>query len=175
MLLALALVCPLAGTTVFSAAGLSAEPKLWPVVDLTSKNVKTVLSDSQTTPVLIETCVTAACGLEEAELKATAQHFAGKIKVVRLDTTKEPKLYASMLIGLALSTGNPFVPLVIAQTNGRWVMHTLYDQHMHPITTVFGLNTSAMIDAFVANQLSPESHEPEAGPHQEVTPKANTI
>jgi hypothetical protein len=174
MVLCAALLCGLVGTATFSRQGHSAEVVTPRVINLTSKNVKSVLVDNNTVPVLIETCVTAACGLENDELNEAVQFFGGKIKVLRLDTTKEPKLYQSMLAAIALASGHPDLPAAIGRTSGRWAMHTLYGPHMRPIASTFGLITSEVIIGFVVVKLTPDP-EQAPPPQQDERPKVDTM
>jgi hypothetical protein len=147
------------------------------VIDLTMKNFKSVMAkvNADGLPVLVETCVTAACGLEKDELNAAVQAMDGKVVVLRLNTTKEPKLYSGMLMQIVAVSGDPTQLFIIAQSNARWAMHTLYAPHMVPLKSLFGLETKETILGFAGSYFEPKGSEGHDDQGPEAAPKANAI
>jgi hypothetical protein len=142
--------------------------------ELTEENFEKVMDPSGKEPFLLETCVTEACTLEQEDLNAVAKVFDGKVRVIRLNSTLHPKLYATFLALAAMTSGQPALPAVIAQTSGRWVMHTVLAPNSMPFASTFGLATGDTIANFTVGILAkvsnakPSGNAPKLDPNKEI-------
>jgi hypothetical protein len=130
--------------------------------ELTDENFQKEMDPSGKEPFLMETCVSEACALEQDDLNLVAKAFAGKVRVIRLNSTLHPKLYATFLFAMAATSGQPNLPFVVAQTSGRWVMHTVLAPNTAPFASTFGLATGDTMANFLVGVLAQAStHKPD--------------